>query len=649
MLLLVFNSVAKIHIFYLYDMVISPYLCNFAQIYLVIVAFLLNLQNKQIGNITRNSSMKQFFKNVAATVVGIFAFGVIMFMLGFFSLIGMFLSSDKPSLRSNTVMVMKLNGTISDQVTENVFGKITGNSFNQLGMNEILSAIKKAKKEDKIKGIYIEVSSVSTDYATLQEIRNALADFKKSGKWIIAYGDMMDQGSYYLASVANKVFINPSGSVDWHGLAAEPMFLKDLYAKFGVKFTIVKVGKFKSYTEQYTEDKMTDANREQVTRYINGIWQQMLTDVSQSRGISKDALNHYADGILMTEDAQQLRDCNMVDGLCFYDEIKNEVKRQLGIDKDKSIHQASIYEVNEAVDDNTSGNAIAVYYLQGSITQQPLTGSFGTEQQIVASTVINDLNSFADDDNIKAVVLRINSGGGDAYASEQIWRAVTQLNNKKPVVVSMGGAAASGAYYISSGARYIVAQPTTLTGSIGIFGAFPDLSGLITQKLGVKFDEVKTNKNSGYQAALMARPFTAEEISYFQNYVDRGYELFRQRVAEGRKMSEPEVEEIAQGRVWLGKDALGIKLVDALGNLDKAISVAASLAKTEDKYHVEEYPLPGSWMDQLLETANNEGGNHLDEQLRLTLGEYYTPFMWLRRANEREPIQASLPFILNVK
>lgn len=592
--------------------------------------------------------MKQFFKSVAATVVGIFAFGIIMGIFVFFSLIGMLMSSSKPSLRDNSVMVMKLQGTINEQAQENVMGQITGGSFNQLGLNEILSSIKKAKKEDKIKGIYLEPGALATDYATLQEIRKALEDFKKSGKWIIAYGDAMSQGSYYLASVANKVYLNPEGSIDWHGLASQPMFLKDLYAKFGVKYTVVKVGKFKSFTEQYTEDKMSDANREQVSQYIHGLWHQMLTDVSKSRGISKDSLNHYADGLVAFEGADKLKTRKMVDGFCYYDEIKDVVKKQLGVKSNKHIRQASISEVNAAVEDDYNGDAIAIYYCQGGITQQATTSLWGSEQQIVSSQVIADLNDLAKDDNIKAVVIRINSGGGDAYASEQLWRAVNQLNKKKPVVVSMGGMAASGAYYMSMGARYVMAQPTTLTGSIGIFGALPDLSGLITQKLGVKFDEVKTNRNSGYQGALMARPLNAEELGYLQAYVNRGYTLFRKRVADGRKMSIDEVEKIAQGRVWLGTDAKSNKLIDGLGGLDDAVKKAAQLAKIKD-YYTDEYPLPVSWMDQLLNNVDNSQGNYLDEQLRLTLGDLYTPFMWLRHINEHEPVQASLPYVLNIQ
>ena len=592
--------------------------------------------------------MKEFFKHVAATIVGIFAFGIIMGILAFISLLGMMMNSSKPTVKDNSVLVMKLQGDIAEKSEDNLIGQLTGNKINQLGLNSILESIKKAKGDKHIKGIYIETGILESDYATLQEIRNALLDFQKSGKWIIAYGDMMTQGGYYLASAANKIYLNPEGSIDWHGLAANPMFLKDLYAKFGVKFTVVKVGKFKSYTEQYTEEKMSDANREQVTRYINGLWQQLLTDVSNSRKINKDSLNHYADGIMMVEDAKKMQQYKMIDGLCYYDQIKDVVKKQLGIDKDEAINQMSIDEVNETIEDNHAGDAIAVYYCQGGITRQATTSIVGAGPEIVSTDVIADLDELADDDDIKAVVIRINSGGGDAYASEQIWRAVSQLNKKKPVVVSMGGMAASGAYYMSMGARYIMAQPTTLTGSIGIFGAFPDFSGLITQKLGVKFDEVKTNRNSGYASALQARPFTQEEIAYFQNYVDRGYQLFRKRVADGRKMSVDQVEKIAQGRVWLGTDAKGIKLIDGFGGIDDAVAKAAQLAKVKE-YHTIDMPNQPDWLEQILDEAMGNQGTYLDEQMQLALGELYQPMKWLCTIKEKSPIQASIPFVLNIK
>lgn len=595
--------------------------------------------------------MKQFFKSVAATIVGLFGFGIIMSILGFVCLIGMIAaSSGKPTLSDNTVMVLKLQGQIDEQAQDNILGQLTGNQFSNIGLNNILSAIKKAEKDDKVKGIYLETGVLDTDYATLQEIRQALEKFKKSGKWIIAYGDAMTQGGYYLASAANKIYINPEGSIDWHGIASQPMYIKDVAAKFGVHFTVVKVGKYKSFTEMYTEDKMSDANREQVTRYINGLWQQVLTDVSKSRNINKDSLNHYADGLMVFDDTKLLKARKMVDGFCYYDEIRKVVKKQLGLNDDKPINQASIEDVNATIDDvNTLGaDQIAVYYCQGEIVRMATPSMYGSEQQIVSTKVVKDLQEMAEDNNIKAVVIRINSGGGDAYASEQIWRAVSQLNKVKPVVVSMGGMAASGAYYMSMGAQYIMAQPTTLTGSIGIFGALPDFSELMTKKLGFKYDTVETNRNSAYTGAGSTRPWTAEEISSLQAYVNRGYALFRKRVADGRKMSIEQVEKIAQGRVWLGADAKGIKLIDGFGNLDDAVAKAAQLAKVSD-YSTTEYPEPADWVNQLLNDVTDNSGNYLDEQMRLTLGDLYKPFMMIRNVKEKEPVQAALPFVLNIK
>lgn len=594
--------------------------------------------------------MKDFFKNVAATIVGLFAFGLIMTILGFICIIGMVASSNsKPALKDNAVMVMKLQGQIEDRTEDNWLGELTGEQFNNIGMNRILSSIRKAKNEDKVKGIYLETGILETDYATLQEIRNALADFKKSGKWIIAYGDALSQGGYYLASVANKVYVNPEGNVDWHGIASQPQYIKDVAAKFGVHFTVVKVGKYKSYTETYTEDKMSDANREQVSRYISGLWQQMLGDVSKSRNISKDSLNRYADGLMVFDDTKLLKSRKMVDGFCYYDEIRDVVKKQLGLKTDEAINQVDYNDVDMAIDDsNLMGEEIAVYYCQGSIVRMETPSIYGSEQQIVSTKVIKDLQELADNSQVKAVVLRINSGGGDAYASEQIWRAVKELNKKKPVVVSMGGMAASGAYYMSMGAQYIMAQPTTLTGSIGIFGALPDFSDLMTKKLGFKYDEVKTNRNSAYASAGMSRPWSSEEIATMQNYVNRGYSLFRKRVAEGRKMSTEQVEKIAQGRVWLGTDAKDIKLIDGFGGLSDAIDKAAELAHL-NSYQAVEYPAMAGWMEQLLDMAGGNKGTYLDEQLRLALGDLYQPFIMIRNMKEKEPIQAALPYVLNIQ
>lgn len=591
--------------------------------------------------------MKDFFKYTAATVVGIIVFTIVCVALSVMSIVGMVASaSATQAVEKNSVLVLKLNGSIDEQGTDNTIGKLTGNYIPSTGLNDILSAIKKAKEEENIKGIYIDAGVLSTDYATLQEIRSALEDFRKSGKKIIAYADTYSQGSYYLASVADKIYLNPIGMVDWHGIGAQPVFYKDMLAKFGVKFQVVKVGTFKSATETYTEEHMSDANRLQTKMFLDGTWKQVCNAVSKSRGISVDSLNRYADELLMFQSAESLVKRKMVDGLAYASDMKDIAKAQFGIGKDDDLTRLSVSDMANVKEKQTSGEEIAIYYAYGDIVQSEKVSLLGGGSHcIVSSTVCSDLKDLMDDDDIKAVVIRVNSGGGDAFASEQIWHQVMELKKKKPVVVSMGGYAASGAYYMSAPASWIVAQPTTLTGSIGIFAVFPDMSGLVTQKLGVKFDEVKTNRNSTF-GNLMARPFNEEETAVMQQYVNRGYQLFRKRVADGRRLPVESVEKIAQGRVWLGADAIGLKLIDQLGGLNDAVAKAAKLAKLGEYYTVD-YPAPSSWIDQLLAGASD--GGSVDARLRLTLGDLYEPVSLMRNLDKHEALQARIPFAINMK
>jgi len=591
--------------------------------------------------------MKDFFKYTAATVVGIIVFTIVCVALSVMSIVGMVASaSATQAVEKNSVLVLKLNGSIDEQGTDNTIGKLTGNYIPSTGLNDILSAIKKAKDEENIKGIYIDAGVLSTDYATLQEIRSALEDFRKSGKKIIAYADTYSQGSYYLASVADKIYLNPIGMVDWHGIGAQPVFYKDMLAKFGVKFQVVKVGTFKSATETYTEEHMSDANRLQTKMFLDGTWKQVCNAVSKSRGISVDSLNRYADELLMFQSAESLVKRKVVDGLAYASDMKDIAKTQFGIGKDDDLNRLFVSDMTNVKEKQTSGEEIAIYYAYGDIVQSEKVSLLGGGSHcIVSSTVCSDLKNLMDDDDVKAVVIRVNSGGGDAFASEQIWHQVMELKKKKPVVVSMGGYAASGAYYMSAPASWIVAQPTTLTGSIGIFAVFPDMSGLVTQKLGVKFDEVKTNRNSTF-GNLMARPFNEEETAVMQQYVNRGYQLFRKRVADGRRLPVESVEKIAQGRVWLGADAIGLKLVDQLGGLNDAVAKAAKLAKLGE-YYTMDYPAPSSWIDQLLAGASDAGS--VDARLRLTLGDLYEPVSLMRNLNKHEALQARIPFAINMK
>lgn len=590
--------------------------------------------------------MKDFFKYTAATVVGIFIFMLITGVLGIMCVVGMVASENSAKdVSDNTVLTLNLTGMLEERSEDDFMAQLKGNTTGTIGLEDAIDAIKKAKANDKIKGIYIEAGMLSADsYASLQALRNTLLDFKKSGKWIVAYGDIYTQGTYYVASVADKIFLNPSGQIDWHGLAAQPMFYKDLLSKFGVKMQLAKVGTYKSMPEMYTADQMSEPNREQVTVYINGLWQNVCKGVSESRKISIEKLNAYADNFITLNDPKDFVTFKFVDKLIYTDGIKTEINKLLKADEDEDINTIGIAGMKTVKGEKKEGEEIAVYYAYGDIVDSDAGGLMSQGNKIVGKKVCDDLKALMDDDDVKAVVLRVNSGGGSAYASEQIWHYVDMLKKKKPVVVSMGGAAASGGYYISSGANWIVAEPTTLTGSIGIFGMFPDVSGLLTQKLGIKFDEVKTNKNSGF--GTPARPFNDEEMSYLTKYIDRGYNLFRSRVAEGRHMKVADVEKIAQGRVWLGQDALKIKLVDELGGLDKAVAKAAALAKLKE-YHTYSYPGKVDWLDSFLDQAT--GSSYIDNQIRLTLGDYYEPFSLLKNINRQSAIQARVPFIINVK
>lgn len=589
--------------------------------------------------------MKDFFKYVGATVVGLILFGVLISILGVMSVVGMIASSEATQkVKENSVLVIDLNGVMQEQANENISSKLKGST--DLGLRETLSAIQKAKNNKSIKGIYLNAGALEADMAQLEEIRNALEDFKKTKKWIVAYGEIFSQPCYYLASAANKIYMNPQGSIDWHGIGGQMVFLKDTYAKIGIKMIPFKCGKYKSATEIFTEDHMSEPSREQTERYIGGWWQTICQAVSKSRGINTDSLNAYADRVISLEDPKNMVKYKMVDGLLYNDQVKGEIKKLLKLDEDDSINQISVHGMAN-VPEKTDGEAIAIYYAYGSIVNEELPQNMLLDPNlIVAKDVCKDLAELADDDDIKAVVIRVNSGGGSAYASEQIWRQVELLKAKKPVVVSMGGAAASGGYYISAGANYIFAEPTTITGSIGIFGIARDRSELMTQKLGVKYDEVKTNRNSTIGSEVT--PMTAEQFGYIQSSVDRGYMLFKTRVAKGRRMSLDKVEANAQGHVFLGSDALKLGLVDGLGGLDKAVEKAAQLAKVE-KYYTTAYPAPLSMLEEIMKSTEKSGDGILDDKLRMTLGDFYEPFILMRTTEAHTGLQARMPFMIKLK
>lgn len=590
--------------------------------------------------------MKDFFKNVLATAVGVLLVG---FITGFFmvvSLVGMALSqSETAPVADNSVLVLRLTGSLSERANDDVLASLFGDRIPKLGLATMTEAIRQAKESDKVKGIYIEAGAFSPDsYASLAAIRRELEEFRKAGKWIVAYGDSYTQGAYYLASVADKVYLNPQGQVDWHGLGSEPVFVKDLLAKLNVRMQVAKVGTYKSATEMFTGEKMSDADRQQTTAYLTGIWQNVVSAVGKSRSLTAQQLNAYADSLVSLAAPQDYVRMRMVDGLLYTDQVRQAVKKKMGLSPDDEIPQVSMSDLLAAGPEDKKGDEIAIYYAVGDIVDG-VVAMPSRESVIDAQKVCADLQDLAKDKDVKAVVLRVNSPGGSAYASEQIWHQVMELKKVKPVVVSMGSYAASGGYYISCPANWIVAEPNTLTGSIGIFGMFPDVSGLLREKLGLKFDEVKTNKYALF--GTRSRPFTADELSHLESYIDRGYKLFRQRVADGRRLKVDQVEQVAQGHVWLGQDALRIGLVDQLGGVEVALRKAAQLAKLT-QWHSSAYPVLPDYLSQLLDLPGAARGNYLDEQMRQSLGAYYEPFALIRDLQAQNPVQARLPFEPNI-
>lgn len=591
--------------------------------------------------------MKEFIKYTLATIVGMIIVTLLTIFAGAMMLAGALSAmstTETVEPDDNSVMVVKLSGMMTERTQKNIIPFASGLNETVLGLEDYVKVIDKARENDNIKGIYIEAGLFAPDsYASLQELRKALLDFKKSGKWIISYGDTYNQPAYYIASVSDKVYLNPEGHIEWKGMASQPMFYKDLMAKFGIKMQLAKVGTYKSAPETFTADKMSDANREQISAFITGIWENIKNDVAASRKVNADSLDNYADGVVMFDNPENYKKMKLIDDVTYARDMKPIIRKQLGIDEDEDINQITAETMTMVKGKHNTGDEIAVYYACGDIVDD--AQGMSSKDVINAKEVCKDLEELENDDDVKAVVLRINSGGGSAYASEQLWYSIKNLKAKKPVVVSMGGMAASGGYYMSCIADKIVAEPTTLTGSIGIFGMFPDVSGLLTEKLGIKFDEVKTNDNSTFGASF-ARPFSESEMSYMNTYIDRGYKLFRQRVADGRKMSVEQIEKVAQGRVWLGQDALKIGLVDKLGTLNDAVSEAAALAKVEG-YRTRSYPSQKTWMESITEEISND--SYINNKMRAFAGEYYEPLYLLKTINMQNAVQARIPFSINVK
>ena len=554
--------------------------------------------------------LKMFFAALAAIIVGFFLTSIIsVFMIG--AIAGSMSSSPSFILKDNSVLMIDLEGSLDEREIDDPFSKmLTGMS--SIAVNDVIESIKKAKDNDKIKGIYLKCRNLSASRANLEPVRIALKDFKESGKFIVSYSDAYSQGTYYLASVADKIIMNPKGIFDFHGFGMQMQFSRGMYEKMGIKFQVFKVGTFKSYVEPYIQDKMSDANREQYSSLLNDLWSYWLSNISESRNIPVETLNEYADKSLMFYDADSIVKFGMVDTLAYVTGVEACLKNMTGTDIEADLNLATVKNMKSVAGEKKkrSKNEIAILYADGAIEMDDSNSSFLSGSVIAADKYIVELQKLKKDKNVKAVVLRVNSPGGSASASEYIWNAIEELKKEKPVIVSMGGMAASGGYYISCGATSIIAEPTTITGSIGIFGLIPEGEEL-SKKMGVTFDEVKTNKHSNFGGAAFgipfiitatSRSFTDEESRMMQGYIERGYDLFITRCADGRSKTKEEIDAIGQGRVWSGNQALANGLVDKLGGLCDAIATAAEVAGLDD-YSTADYPKEEDFFTKMMKSS----------------------------------------------
>lgn len=588
--------------------------------------------------------MKDFPKIVLGSALGFIIASIfisIIFMLFFFITAGSLVKSvgeEQFVPANNSVLNLCLSGNIKERIPRTTTF-MPKDETAAMGLDDIIAAIRKAKNDHRIKGIYLNPRIFSASPATLAQIRQELIYFKESGKFIVAYADTYTQSGYYLASVADKIAVNPQGSLDIHGLASMPVFYKDALEKLGIEVQVFKVGTYKSAVEPFTLTEMSEANRQQTTSSLNDIWSFMRSDLANSRHLSIDEVDSVANQFPLLKETAYLINKNLVDTVLYETEMKNYLRTLLNIDKEDKIPSATVRDMKSVPPPiiKKSKNNIALLYAVGNIV------SGNGSSDIQDKFMVNEIEKLRKDDNIKAVVFRVNSGGGSAYASEQIWKAITDLKKEKPVVVSMGDLAASGGYYISCNASKIVAQPTTITGSIGIFGLFPNMQGTMN-KLGLNFDVVKTHKYGDF--GNLSRPMNKDEKAMLQSYIDKGYDTFLSRCAEGRNILKDTLAKYAEGRIWTGNQAKTIGLVDELGGIEKAIKIAADLANLDDDYVVYEYPRKRSLFEELFYRNKNDLAL---KTLKEYLGDSYDIFMTIKNLKEEDFIQARLPYVLNIQ
>ncbi|MDR0969085.1 MAG: signal peptide peptidase SppA [Lentimicrobiaceae bacterium] len=589
--------------------------------------------------------MKTFFKSFFASFLGM----ALLLLVLFFFLIGTITAlvatadGDQVIVKPKSVLVSNFDFEISDRTSKNTFSVINPFSLEvaeSLGMNDIIANIKKAATDSNIEGIYMNLSSLQTSFANIEEIRNELLKFKESGKFIISYSEGYSQGTYYLATVSDKIYLNPHGNVDFKGLISKSFFLKGLLEKLDVEMQIVRGpnNKFKSAVEPYILDKMSEANREQTQKLISSIWEEMLQSISKMRNIDVATLNRIADDleINFAEDALRL---GFVDGLMYKDELVKELRTKLALPDDAELESVKISKYTSATiakETKPTRDKIAVIYAIGSINS-----GTGSETEIGSEGLSKAIRNAAKNEHIKAIVLRVNSPGGSALASEVIRRELEIAASKKPLIVSMGNVAASGGYWISTASEYIFADPTTITGSIGVFGMIPNAQKLLNNKLGITFDNVTSNKNSDF--ADITQPLSDFQYKKLQNQVVKIYDDFIELVATSRKLRPTFVDSIGQGRVWSGTDALKIGLVDQLGGLEQAIAYAAEKVNLEN-YKIIEFPEQKTMVQSLLDDMSGDKG--IRTVLKSEFGAYYPLVEFMNQATKYEGIQARMPFYM---
>lgn len=588
--------------------------------------------------------MREFFKYLFASMLGFFLSIVIVFVICFVVVVGLISSIDSDKtvvVSNNSVLFLNLDQAITERTPKNPFGNlpIVGSEEKDgIGLNDFLKAVQKAKTDDNIKCIYLNVSSPNAGFATLREVRNALIDFKKSHKKIIAYSEVYTQGAYYLASVADKVYLNPEGALEFKGFSSELTFFKGTLEKVGVEMQVIRVGNYKSAVEPFILDKMSDYNRKQVTAYVGGLYNTFLTDIAQSRNIQKDSLYNIADNYKVQQ-PQDAVNFKMIDALKYKDQILEELKGLSGRTRGENIRAVSINDYAKNNTDTGEGkDKIAVIYANGEIN-----GGEGSDNQIGSERISRAIRKARLDDNIKAVVLRVNSPGGSALASDVIWREVVLTRKEKPVIASFGDVAASGGYYIGCAADSIFVQPNTITGSIGVFGIIPNFQNLMTNKLGITFDGVKTGKYADIMATN--RPMTAGERFIIQNELNRIYSGFVSRVADGRKKSKAYIDSIGGGHVWIGTDAVQIGLADRIGSFNDAIKAAAKKAKLNN-YRVVEYPDVIDPWKSLMDEGTDKIKTYYTKQ---ELGDNYMLYQQMKKVIASSGIQARMPFEAVIK